>query len=287
MPKRAAAAARSAAWFIPDRAISQVGDDHLDHASVADILVEAIRGATAPATIGLLGGFGKGKSSTGNLVIAKFDNDQGFDVVRVSADKHSGEARARNLVHSVAGEVVGRGVDSGDVEELARQLRESTARAALDPTDTPLNRLIEGKYDWRDLLPTTIAWVAAALLALVFFVGAIVIQGGLGYALAALTSVPLLVIVFVAASKGTMRQIGLLLTPGLRTDSVPRAEAADDVELVFAALVDLHRTQRKRQLVVIVNDVDRLAPGPARRAARDQVAAGGPPGKGADLRAGL
>ncbi len=247
---------------------------------MADILVEAIRGATPPATIGLLAGFGKGKSSTGNLVMAKFANDTGFDVVRVSADKHSGEARARNLVHSVAGELVGRGVQSSDVQDLARQLRESTARAVLDPTDTAARRLIEGKYDWRKLLPSAVAWIALTLLSLVFLLGAVVVQGGVGYALAALTSLPLLAIVLYAASRGTMRQIGVLLTPGLRTDSVPRAEAADDVELIFSGLVDLHRKQRKRQLVVIV---ERRRParaaGLARCPAGDQVPAGGAPGK--------
>ena len=93
-------------WFLSDAAIQHAQDDLLDLVSVAKTLVEAIESATPPCMIGLVAGFGRGKSSTANLAARILEERGDFDSVTVTADKHSGSARARNLVHAIAGELV-------------------------------------------------------------------------------------------------------------------------------------------------------------------------------------
>lgn len=51
-------------WFLSDRPIDSAEDDHLGSAAVARVLRNAIDSAEPPCMIGLLGGFGCGKSST-------------------------------------------------------------------------------------------------------------------------------------------------------------------------------------------------------------------------------
>ena len=50
--------------------------------------------------------------------------------------------------------------------------------------------------------------------------------------------------------------LGCLRRSQIRT---PRAEAADEIEEVFGALIGHHRKKRKRRLVVIIDDIDRLS----------------------------
>lgn len=244
-------------WFFTDRAISRVDDDRLNHASIAATLVNAIGSAEPPCMIGLLAEFGKGKSSTTNIAATMLKDSGEFDTVTVSADKHSGNARARNVVHAIAGELQHyNNIKPDEVEEILRPLRQSTLVSAADPTDTPANRFASGRYSYtglaKSLLPFAIFAIVAAGLALITGAEA---KNLLTIAAAS----PVLVWIVAMTFAGTDTPMGSMLTPGTLTDQKPRAEAADEIEEVFGRLIDHHHDKRSRKLVVFVDDIDRLS----------------------------
>lgn len=244
-------------WFLKDRAIESAAQDRLDHKSVAQTLVEAIRSAEPPCMIGLLAEFGKGKSSTTNIAAAMLNESGTFDTVTVSADKHAGTERARNLVHGVAGALLRYDkIDEGDVEDILRPLRQATQVAAKDPTDTPARRLESGRYNVKGLL-SSMKWFAAAALGA--GVAALLAGADAGNLLTIVAASPLVVWLALMTFAGKDTPGGSLLEPAVLTDHKPRAEAADEIEEVFGRLIDYHRKHRGRRLVVFVDDIDRLA----------------------------
>lgn len=244
-------------WFIADRAIDGVDQDKLGHQAFADVVVEAIRSASAPATIGLLGGFGTGKSSIANLVRTELSTDPDFDVIRVSADKHSAEARARNLAHSVAGELVEiKGIDEAEIKRILTPLRTATTRSGTDPTMTPYGQLVRGEVAVRDVVKANLLWVLFPVL----LVAAAVLanRAALGAALLGSAIVSTAWALWKMVSSPSAPLFKVLLQPGQRSTTQARAEAADDVEIVFSQLIEHHHAQHSRQLVVFVDDIDRL-----------------------------
>ena len=241
-----------AAWFFQDRPISGAEQDLLDLRPIAEVLKSAIESAKPPCMIGLQAGFGKGKSSTTNMAAEMLRGSRHYDVVTVTADRHSGNARARNLVHGIAGEIDRlNGIKSSAVTEILRPLRQASMVRASDPTDTSLRRLDVGRYSpkefWKALAPFAVFTLGFAAAA--FWAGAeLESLLTLGVASPAL--------VWVAAM--TFKRVSSLFEAATVTDQTPRAEAADEIEEVFGRLVDHHREERKRQLVVIVDDLDRL-----------------------------
>ena len=241
-----------ASWFFQDRPISGTEQDLLDLRPIAEVLKSAIESAEPPCMIGLQAGFGKGKSSTTNMAAEMLRGSRHYDVVTVTADKHSGNERARNLVHGIAGEIQRLdGIKSSAVTEILRPLRQSSKARAPDPTDMPLRRLEKGRYSakefWKAL--ATLAAFTLAVASVAFWAGAELKDLlTLGVASPALA--------WIAAM--TFKPVASLLEPATVTDQTPRAEAADEIEEVFGLLVDHHRNERERRLVVIVDDLDRL-----------------------------
>lgn len=247
----------SAAWFFEDRAIGHVDDDRLDHQAVAAIVVKAVEAAKPPCMIGLLAEFGKGKTSTTNIAAAKLRESGRFDTATVSADKHSGNARARNIVHAIAAELERyKEINPAAVREILRPLRQATQVAAADPTDTPANRFAEGRYSYKGLGKSLLPF---AIIAAVAAIGALLAGAPLKNLLTILAATPILVWVVAMTFAGTDTPMGSMLTPATLTDQKPRAEAADEIEEVFGQLIDYHYDQRNRRLVVFVDDIDRLS----------------------------
>lgn len=244
-------------WFFDDRPIREAEQDRLNYRSVARVLSNAIESAKPPCMIGLMAEFGRGKSSTTNIAAELLRAKGTHDVVTVTADKHSGNARARNLVHGIAAEIEQLNkIDQSDMSEILRPLRQATQVRAVDPTDTPWQRAISGRYSKRQLAVSLVPFGGPALiLALLAFFAS-------GWAANALTfgsglSVFLwLLLLLLRRLNEPALSLGV---PAKVTDQMPRAEAADEIEEVFGTLIAHHRKKRKRRLVVIIDDIDRLS----------------------------
>ena len=253
-PTRAEQAQR---WYLNDRPIDSVDSDRLGSVSVANTIVKAIESLDPPCMIGLLGGFGSGKSSVTRLASSIVDSSR-FDPVTVSADKHSGSERARNLVHAVASKLVSSSrIKRADVDEILRPLRQATQRAVPDPSDTAWARMRSGRYSmkkwFKSMLPPFL--IAAVLAVFGVLATGIVAQFGFGAAGLVVVGWPVsqLFSDWAAAVRG-------LNTAATHTDQMPRAEAADEIEEVFGNLVELHKKKKKgRRLVIFVDDIDRLS----------------------------
>ncbi|MCQ3805392.1 MAG: KAP family NTPase, partial [Acidimicrobiia bacterium] len=244
-------------WFFKDRAIQQVDDDHLDHQALAVTLTRAVEAADPPCMIGLMAEFGMGKSSTANLASRMLRDSGQFDTVTVSADKHSGNARTRNIVHSIAAELEQHSKIKPDaVREILRPIRQSTQVSASDPTDTSLMRFVKKRYSYAGLVRS-----------LVPFALAVVVIGGLAWFLGAephdllaiTAASPVLIWLAAMTFARTDSPMGAMLKPATLTDLKPRAEAADEIEEVFGQLVDHHYNRSNKRLVVFIDDIDRLS----------------------------
>lgn len=251
-------------WFISDQAIEDARDDAFGHNDVAGQLVEMITSVTPPATIGLLGGFGTGKSSIGNLLSQRLKGHEKYAVVSLSAEKHSDAARQRALIYSFAEALEeDAGVDLGAISKKLGRVEHSEDLEGPELDTLPM--LEWAKENRRSLLhAASVLLVTAAVLYLVAVVGAVLVRafGGTDVnplawpVTTAYLAVPVLSGLFgglVSLMSGWSKDA---LIPRRLTKSRPRAEAADELERVFgdlAGLVD-------KQLVVVVDDIDRLAP---------------------------
>ena len=258
MRRRDAGSEASELWFFDDRPIQEAEQDRLNYRSVARVLSNAIESAKPPCMIGLLAEFGRGKSSTTNIAAEMLQAKGEYDIVTVTADKHSGNARARNLVHGIAAQLerLPR-IDRKDVFEILRPLRQSTQVLAVDPTDTPWQRVMSKRYSKKHL---AVALVPSAVL-LPFLVRLVFLADGwVANASSVGSGLLLLWLLWLLrlfrALDAPVRALG---EPAKVTDQTPRAEAADDIEEVFGVLIGHHHKRRKRQLVVIIDDIDRLS----------------------------
>lgn len=251
-------------WFISDQAIEDASDDAFGHNDVAGQLVEMITSVTPPATIGLLGGFGTGKSSIGNLLSQRLKGHEKYAVVSLSAEKHSDAARQRALIFSFAEALeVDAGVDPRAISQTLGRVEHSEDLEGPELNTLPVIEWI--KENRGSLIHAgSVLLVIAAVLYLAGVVGALLVRA-LGWAdvnpltwpvTTAYLAVPVLTGLFggfVTLMAGWSKDA---LIPRRLTKSRPRAEAADELERVFgelAALVD-------KQLVIVVDDIDRLAP---------------------------
>lgn len=247
-------------WFLDDQAVRDVTDDAFGHDNVAEQIVRAATELKRPVTIGLIGGFGTGKTTIAHLAMARIEKNHSkkFHTVRVTIDRHSGSARSRNLVHAVGTELEAKQrISKDEFENALRPLKSAVTISSEAPQEAPIWSALKNKTTRRRVLIPA----AAVLLALAvsvalglflegrpsqtaWFAGTLAAVTGLGWLFDRIYR-PWIVDLFKSARV---------------EDSTPRAEASDDVERIFSSLIRAHHDRTGRGLIIFVDDVDRLDP---------------------------
>jgi hypothetical protein len=165
-------AAGNETWVIKDEAIDSEDADRFDHAFVARQLAADVTTLTPPATIALLAPFGTGKSSVGKLLAEELKSTKTHSVVRFSAEKHTGIARQRAMVHSFGESLVEAGLaPESDVGRVVATLRDAQSMEGLDPTSSVAVDLL--KRDKRGEALKALGWTVAAF-AVAYAIGVVV-----------------------------------------------------------------------------------------------------------------
>lgn len=253
-------------WFITDAPVSLSKNDAFGHADVANNLKAMIEGAGEHRLmIGLLGGFGVGKSTVIELLKKNLEGSGKYDVVRLSAERHEQVGFHRSMIFAFAEQLQeNKLIKEAKAEELLRELEFSTTRMAVDPLAAPLLTLGRDITQVvRPLLKKLGLWTlggivvfglflaAAALLGLDVWGFGVGLGGAIGVAIAALGPA----YEFVTRLTGVQKYFESLLAPGQVSHLKPRVEAADGFERTFANLVGAAGSR----LVIAVDDIDRLS----------------------------
>lgn len=257
-------------WAVEDVAIAQSNQDLFDHHSVAQQLARTVRETNGSLAVGLIGPFGSGKSSVVRLLTTELAVNSDWAVLHVSAEHHSGVARARALMYALLEAAHQKKLIDYDTYVSERSClegsRQRTLPRANHQADAP------GKPDkWRYLRAagTGLGWVLS-MLALLWLlgVGAVAVVHLLGggqrvsawtwfapSGAASLTGVLVsgaaIAAVLAAGKEGALQSLKAYEI----TVSSPRPESTDELEQAFARLL----RSIKRRLVIAVDDIDRLA----------------------------
>ncbi|MEW1599730.1 P-loop NTPase fold protein [Streptomyces sp. NPDC093808] len=257
-------------WTIEDIAIDRHDQDRFDHHAVAQQLTRTVTAATQSLAIGLLGPFGSGKSSVVRLLAGELAVNKRWAVLHVSAEHHSGVARARALMYALLDDAHQKGLISEDDYLSERACLEGSRQHTL-PRPDRLSGLAgrpgPGKYINAGL--TGLAWVAAMLTTLWLIGMAVVLAAHqldfwadvpaatwfaskkASTVTTVLVSAAAISAVLAAGKEGalqTLRAYEITVTS-------PRPDSTDELEQAFVRL--LRRIDRR--LVIAVDDVDRLA----------------------------
>lgn len=234
--------------IIPDAALQQ-GDEENDsfrHDAIAGRVCELICSAKPPINIALYGPWGSGKSSLYTLLRKKLkDANAKTQVVRYDAWKYGGQSLKRNFISSLAHDM------DYDDDEFTERLH----------GDTEENRLRLGTWlltNWRALgLGALIAVCVAALWWVLFaYVSMLIQEKAFKYSLAhALPSAGTVLGLTIAA---------LVVGPKmLESASVkisrPAPAADDQFAKSFERLVEKATHNRKRTMVVFIDELDRCS----------------------------
>ncbi|WP_432043492.1 P-loop NTPase fold protein [Streptomyces cadmiisoli] len=257
-------------WIIEDCAITSHKQDRFDHQSVARELLTIVRGSRQPLAVGLLGPFGSGKSSVVRLLDAELQGDKEWAVLHLSAERHTGTARARGLLYGVLDEALGKKLIKKEQWESGRACLD-TGRQRTAPRPNPTSD-IPGKASRKShakAIGAAFTWILGCLIAL-WALGAVAVL--IGHAVGRGAGVPVwtwfaspgarplttslsgaavVACVLAAAKDGalsTLKKYEITLT-------TPRPESSDDLEQVFSRLID----SIDRRLVIAIDDIDRLA----------------------------
>ncbi|WP_281154719.1 P-loop NTPase fold protein [Streptomyces sp. HYC2] len=262
--------ARQRPWVIEDCAIASPDEDRFDHRSVSRELLDIVRGSTQPLAIGLLGPFGSGKSSVVRLLAAELKDDPGWAILHLSAERHSGSARARGLLYGLLDEAWRQGLIGLEQWKAERAcLDGGRQRTAPRPTAMSAKPGKQSWYSYPAAAGAALGWLLASLATIWLLGVAVVVFGhlsGLGASVPAWTwfaapgarplTTALSGAAVVACVLGTAKDGALsALKKHEITLTTPRPESTDDLEQVFSGLID----SIDRRLVIAVDDIDRLA----------------------------
>ncbi|MEU3550332.1 P-loop NTPase fold protein [Streptomyces longwoodensis] len=264
--------ARQRPWIIEDSAITSPDQDRFDHLSVSRELHDIVRGSTQPLAVGLLGPFGSGKSSVVRLLADELKGDDGWAILHLSAERHTGSARARGLLYGLLDEALRHGlITVGQWETERACLEGGRQRTAPRPT---AHSAKPGRTRWFSYPVAggvALAWLLASLI-MIWLLGAVVVMvghlcglganvpawtwfaaSGAGPLTTALSGTAVAAYVLGSAKDGALSA----LKKQEITLTTPRPESTDDLEQVFSGLIDaIHR-----RLVIAIDDIDRLAAG--------------------------
>lgn len=257
-------------WIIEDCAITSHEQDRFDHQSVARELLTIVRGSRQPLAVGLLGPFGSGKSSVVRLLDAELQGDKEWAVLHLSAERHTGTARARGLLYGVLDEALGKKLIKKEQWESERACLDSgRQRTAPRPSPTSDNPGKASRKSHAKAIGAAFTWILGCLIAIwllgaaAVFIGHAVGRGagvpiGTWFAspgarplTTSLSGAAVVACVLAAAKDGalsTLKKYEITLT-------TPRPESSDDLEQVFSRLID----SIDRRLVIAIDDIDRLA----------------------------
>ncbi|MGW3990404.1 P-loop NTPase fold protein [Streptomyces sp. NPDC004830] len=262
--------ARQRPWIIEDCAIASPDQDRFDHRSVSRELLDIVRGSTQPLAIGLLGPFGSGKSSVVRLLAAELEDDPKWAILHLSAERHSGPARARGLLYGLLDEAWRQsliGLEQWKAERAC--LDGGRQRTAPRPTAMSAKPGKQSWYSYPAAAGAALGWLLASL-ATIWLLGVAVVAfghlNGLGADVPAWTwfaapgarplTTALSGAAVVACVLGTAKDGALsALKKHEITLTTPRPESTDDLEQVFSGLIDTI----DRRLVIAIDDIDRLA----------------------------
>ncbi|MEU3561471.1 P-loop NTPase fold protein [Kitasatospora sp. NPDC006786] len=258
--------------MIEDASISTREQDRFDHRSVAVELAGLVSGVEHPTAVGLLGPFGSGKSSVVRLLAEHLAVDGKLAVLQVSAEHHSGTARARAMLYGLLGAAHRAELISDEKLDSERKClagaRQSTLPRPAPDADQP------GKPGLRRYVAAVRAsagWILG-MVALLWLAGAITVW--LGHLLgrgqgvevlawfAAKGAAPLTAVLGSAAvASGVIgaAKEGAIYAYRAYDISVttPRPDSTDELEQVFSRLIhEIHR--KKKRLVIAIDDIDRL-----------------------------
>ncbi|MEU8513271.1 P-loop NTPase fold protein [Kitasatospora sp. NPDC048722] len=259
--------------MIEDASISTREQDRFDHHSVALQLAELVRSVQHPTAVGLLGPFGSGKSSVVRLLAEHLRVDNKLAVLQVSAEHHSGTARARAMLYGLLGAAHREKLISDETLDTERACLEGSRQRTL-PRPTP-NAHRPGKPGagrYISMARAGAGWIAG-VLAVVWLLGmAAVFVGhllGLGHGVvpwrwfaskgaapvtAVLSSASIVVAAIGAAKDGAIqafRAYDISVT-------TPRPDSTDELEQVFSRLIDEIHQRKLKRLVIAIDDIDRL-----------------------------
>ncbi|MEV7032865.1 P-loop NTPase fold protein [Streptomyces sp. NPDC093272] len=264
--------ARQRPWIIEDSAIASSDQDRFDHLSVSRELLDIVRGSTQSLAVGLLGPFGSGKSSVVRLLADDLRGDTDWAILHLSAERHSGSARARGLLYGLLDEARRQNlITAGQWESERACLDGGRQRTAPRPTAKSAKPGSVKWFRYPAAGGVALMWLLASLVA-IWLLGALVVMighlRGVGVDVSAWTwfaapgagplTTALSGTAVVAYVLGTARDgaLGALKKHEI-TLTTPRPESTDDLEQVFSGLID----GIDRRLVIAIDDIDRLAAG--------------------------
>ncbi|MFF5476731.1 P-loop NTPase fold protein [Streptomyces sp. NPDC012935] len=262
--------ARRRPWIIEDSAIDSPDQDRFDHRSVSRELLDIVRGSTQPLAVGLLGPFGSGKSSVVRLLADELRGDKKWAILHLSAERHSGSARARGLLYGLLDEAQRqRLITVGKWESERACLDGGRQRTASRPTANAAKPGGTRWFTYPAAAGVALAWLLASLVT-IWLLGTVVVTvghfSGLGAGVSAWTwfaaqgagplTTALSGAAVVACVLGTAKDGALsMLKKHEITLTTPRPESTDDLEQVFSGLIEAI----DRRLVIAIDDIDRLA----------------------------
>lgn len=252
-------------WFLPDVPVATEDADSFGHGDLANNLETAIRFNQGRVMIGLLGGFGVGKSSVIRLLERRLSGDR--TVLRISAERHEIPVFHRAFVFAFAeaveqAKLLSRDKIETELEALNYASTQQLTDWRLAPAVRVLSRLI-GKIGSslarRALALSGLAAVATVVLFLILLAFGAPVAKEIWTWLIGLVAVaaatPVVAVLVSLGSGHGLAAVGSAIKPGVVNRLRPRVEAADEYERVFASLVQLIPAE----IVIAIDDVDRLS----------------------------